>query len=208
VDFMSRGDVILDRYTYKGLSANASALSRGDEKIVGKPVRLTDRATWIGRFDSLSMAFDVLPARDVTRAIFGLGVGNVSSRFGSGGEYIHLRDELGATMTTLTQLIWEAGAAGALLAVILFALFARDALSVSSSSSEWRTFGAGWFGVAVIALCTLIYTNYIELPEVTILLAFFAGLMAEKAQQVRRVADSTHQPVWRAGSHATTHSTR
>ena len=144
VDFMSNPQSVLNRYSYKGLHANTASLAR-DNDVVGVPYKLVDQNTWIGRFDSLVMPFQVLPARDGTQLMLGLGIGNVSSTFGSGGKYVYLKDQLGANMTTITQLIWETGVLGALLGIVLIFNFVKDAFALSRREIGWRTIGAGWF---------------------------------------------------------------
>ena len=193
MDFMSDKER-LDGYAFKGLEADRFALSRGNDKMVAEPYRLIDQNTWIGKFDSLKMPFDVLPTRDGTRLAFGLGIGSVSSNFGSGGQYTYLKDELGATMTTTTQLIWETGLLGAFLGFALLLLVARDSLSLSRAAAPWGTVAAGWFGASAIVLATLVYTNYIVLPEITCLVAFFSGLVVAKLRSQQRASRVSPRP--------------
>jgi hypothetical protein len=192
VDFMSHPQSVLDRYSYKGMQANTSSLEREND-VVGIPYKLVDQNTWIGRFDSLAMPFQVLPARDGTQLMLGLGIGNVSSTFGSGGRYVYLKDQLGASMTTISQLIWETGVLGALLGIVLVTVFVKDALALSARQTEWRTLGAGWFGVSAIVLSTLAYSNFIEIPQISCLVAFFSGVVASKLRVASDVVAPTMQ---------------
>ena len=163
LEFMSDKKAVFDNYMLRGVKAKPFAIAPEDRGIVGKPV-LTDKATWIGRFDAVGMPFTVLGTRDGTRLLLGLGIGNVSSNFGDGGRYIDLKFKLGAMGSTLTQLLWETGLVGTFLAVVLLCMVAWDSLSLSVRDTPYATLGAAWFGVAAILLATLMYTNLILLP--------------------------------------------
>ena len=114
VDFITSPKDVLNGYSLRGVTAKKFELAR-DIELVAKPVRLTEQATWIGRLDSVTMAFSVLHRQDLPRLIFGLGIGSISSDFGTGGQYRYLSNELGGTMTKVTQTRWETGLPGTVL---------------------------------------------------------------------------------------------
>ena len=176
VQFMTSKEQVLDNYSVRGVKAKKLHLNE-QNKLVAKPVRLTEQAKWIGRFDGVRMPFDVLLEQDLSRFLLGLGIGSVSSDFGSGGRYRYLNHELDATGTTITQLLWETGLLGGILGVALVFLFVRDAWARSRSEDDMGNFAAGWFGTTCVVLCTLPYANYVGIPEVTCLIAFFSGVV-------------------------------
>ena len=186
MEFMFDKKAVINGYMLRGVRAKPLAIARDDgPQLVGKPV-LTDRETWIGRLDAVRMPFTVLLASDGIRFLLGLGLGNVSSTFGDGASYLDLKTELGAMGSTLTQLLWESGLLGTTIAILLLCMVARDSLILSSGDSPFATLAAAWFGVALVLLATLAYTNLILMPEITALVAFFSGLVISKSQPKRR----------------------
>jgi len=184
LEFITSKEQVLDNYSVRGVNAKKLHLSDKQNPLVAKPVRLTEQAKWIGRLDGVKMPFDVLLAQDASRFLLGLGIGSVSSDFGEGGRYRYLNRELAATGTTITQLMWETGLLGALLGIMLVSLFIRDAWVRSRIEDGTGDFGAGWFGIACVVLCTLPYANYIGVPEPTYLIAFFSGVVVRSLAKV------------------------
>lgn len=185
LEFMTSKDQVIDNYSVRGVKAKKIHLGDERNKTIAKEVRLTEQASWIGRFDAIQMPLDVLGGNDKVRLLLGLGIGSVSSDFGSGGRYRYLSHELDATSTTITQLLWETGLLGAFLGVVLVLLFIRDAWVRSRLEDEMGDFAAGWFGSSCVVLSTLPYANYIGLSEITCLIAFFSGVVARSLATTR-----------------------
>lgn len=177
LDFISDPAHVVDGYSLRGIEAKADVLAHENPNLVARPFKLTEQNSWIGRVDSLKMPFKVLANSGGIRFFFGLGIGSVSSRFGDGGQYTYLADQLNATNTSMTQLMWETGFIGFLLCVFLMSLIVRDSLALSRSNNGWQTLGTAWFGVSVSVFFLQFYTNFIPLAELTCLFAFFSGLV-------------------------------
>ena len=185
IDFMSNKESVIDNYMLRGVGAKPFAIARDeDRKFVAKPV-LKDKETWIGRFDAVRMPFTTLRSSDGVRFLLGLGLGNVSSTFGDGAHYIDLKFELGAMASTLSQLLWETGLLGAAFAILLLCMVASDSLALSSRDSPFAALAASWFGISLIILATLAYTNLILMPEITCLIAFLSGMVVVKSSGKR-----------------------
>jgi hypothetical protein len=152
--------------------------------IVGLPPSVFEQGQhgkWVGRFDSIKMPFQAWFPNDMIHLALGLGIGNVTSTFGGGTEYLFIKLQLGGTFTTLTQLIWECGIIGAALFVSFIVLVLRDALSVSSAS-RWHDFAAGWVGVCVIVLVACIYASLFLVPTILAPFMFYSGLLVSKTR--------------------------
>jgi hypothetical protein len=187
LDFISDPAHVVDGYSLRGVEAKADVLARENPDLVARPFKLTEQNSWIGRVDSLKMPIKVLANSGGIRFFFGLGIGSISSRFGDGGQYTYLADQLNATNTSMTQLMWETGLLGSLLCVFLMSLIVRDSLVLSRSNDGWQTLGTAWFGVSVSVFFLQFYTNFIPLGELTCLFAFFSGLVCRaKRNAVRK----------------------
>jgi hypothetical protein len=166
------------------LDAVRSKLSRQRSVVVGRAPSFIEGESWVGRFDSVRMPFDVFLPNDVMHLLFGVGIGNATSTFGNGGEYLFL-DKLGSTQTTVTQLIWESGVLGALFFLSFVVFVLKDALSLSSNA-EWRDVATGWAGVTLITLLVCFYLSLFWAPALLALFTFFSGLVAACRVAVRQ----------------------
>ena len=189
LDFITSPKDVLDGYSLRGVTAKNFELAR-DSQLVANPVRLTEQATWIGRLDSVTMAFSILNRQDLPHLIFGLGIGSISSDFGTGGQYRYLSNELGATMTTVTQTLWETGLSGTFLSLLLVVCFTRDAWKGSRSQAMSGSFCLAFFGICCAVLLTLLYANYVLLYEATCLIAFFSAVAVRRSDDILRASAS------------------
>jgi len=133
----------------------------------------------VARFDSLLLPFESFFPKYAVHLLVGLGVGNATSTFGSRANYLYIKEELGGTATTLTQLIWECGVLGAIFYLAFFAMVTKDAL-VLSRREPWSSFAAGWVGVCLVLFVTLFYQSIFVTPVLPMLFSFFSGLVISK----------------------------
>jgi hypothetical protein len=156
---------------------------------------------YIGRADSLILAVERL-SRDPMALTFGLGIGNVSSSplKGFSGEYARYETLFGASMTQVSQLLWEVGLAGTLIYLLLFWVFLRDALWLSKQEGLLALFGHSWVTTMVLLIPGLFYVSWFSLDEISAPMWFFSGVVAAERvrQRTKRIAaqrPTLQQPV-------------
>ncbi len=132
----------------------------------------------LGRIDSIRMPFEALLPDEPLYFALGLGIGNVTSDFGSGGAYKDLHLAFSVTQTTINHLIWETGITGCLLFIAFLFMLTRDCLRASPiarsddallASAMWATCATMWFCLA--------YTSLWYKPELMVPFIYFAGLI-------------------------------
>lgn len=133
---------------------------------------------------------------------FGLGIGNVSSSplKGFSGEYARYETLFGASMTQVSQLLWEVGLAGTLIYLLLFWVFLRDALWLSKQEGLLALFGHSWVTTMVLLIPGLFYVSWFSLDEISAPMWFFSGVVAAERvrQRTKRIAaqrPTLQQPV-------------
>lgn len=202
VDFMTDRQQVLDGYTFRGVEAKSNALRTDHPELVARQTRLTEQQTWIGRFDSVVAAGTVLSHSGGIPMLVGLGIGNVSSRFGEGGSFVYLTEELNATQSTISQVMWETGLLGVAFLIALVLLVVRDSYQVSRTQGFWGAVGAGCFGVGLMAAATLVYLNFLFAQELTCLFAFFFGVAVSRKALRARHPDSRRLPAPELRAHS------
>ncbi len=176
VDKMSK-EQLIDNYAYHGYKADPKTILDKQTNIVGSIRELPTKE--MGRLDSIIIPINVLfNGDDVGKLFFGLGIGNVNSSR-SNAEYTYI-NELGGAYTALAMLVWETGIIGALIFVLAIILIAVDSFSLAKKKGAWGAFSAGWFGVTLVILVTLIYNNMFHLNELPSLFGYFSSLIVIK----------------------------
>lgn len=146
-----------------------------------------DRA--IGRFDSISLAFDTI-SRDPLTLAFGLGAGNVSpsSLPGFEGEYAHYFERYGVALTQITNFLWEIGFVGLAVYLLMYALVFQDSLLLARRDGPVGLLGQVWATVTVMMGMALFYKSVFSMNEIGYLFWFYSGIVAGKACAVRRLS--------------------
>jgi hypothetical protein len=196
VQEMTDSSAILDGYNLTGVRVKPFRVNReGRYAIVGRTSALeSGEERLVGRFDSVRLPINALLPEEQLRLLVGLGIGNVGSDFGSGGDYLNVRNELGGTSTTLAMLLWETGVLGTLLFVLFLTFVTMDARRLAASEGLSGSLGAVMFGVGPVVILCLAYANLFHLHEVLILFSYFGGLVASRrAWQRAAVSDSVGQ---------------
>ncbi len=190
---------MVDNYNFKGLEAKSLKFRERSSIVVGEsevPLDAIPYGTEVGRLDTIFMPFDVLLPHEVSRLVFGVGIGNIDSRFGSGGDFRVLKERFGATTTTLSMLTWETGLLGVLAYLFLIACIAKDALVLARREFEQQTFAAGVLAVCAITVLSLVYANLFHLPEISVLLAYMCGLIvSDRISLQKDIQQVAHQRV-------------
>lgn len=181
VDLVASKDRALDRYLLKGMDALPFRAISEQEGLVAPPVRFKTDDRRVGRFDSIRMPFSSLLPSEGMKLALGLGIGNTFSTFGDGARFLFVRDDLGGSMTTITQLIWETGVFGMLFFVATVVLVGRDSVRLSRDQGFLGTLGAAWVGVTTVVAVELVYHNMFGLPVLASLFFLFSGVVATKA---------------------------
>jgi hypothetical protein len=196
VQQMTDSSVILDSYNLTGVRAKPFKVIReGRYDIVGHTSALeSGEERLVGRFDSIRLPVIALLPEEQLRLLVGLGIGNVSTTFGSGGDYLNVKNELGGTSTTLAMLIWETGMLGTLLFVTFLVFVTLDARRLASSEGLSGSLGAAMVGVGLAVIVCLAYANLFHLHEVLILFSYFGGLVVSRLawQRVAVVDEVRH----------------
>lgn len=147
----------------------------------------------VGRFDSVYLPLAALFPHEISHVFLGLGIGNVSSDFGSGGQYLRVNNELGASQTTISLLLWETGVLGtAFFSAFLFMVLV-DSYLLGRLESPIASFASGFFAVTTIFLVCLLYTNLLNVKEATTLFFFFAGIIVAARVKLRQTSRTSPQ---------------
>jgi hypothetical protein len=187
-EVMTDKERIVDNYNFKGIKAKPLKIDRGKSNsiIVSSQSLQSDEdlvRIEVGRMDSLVLPFSALFPHEYEHLLFGLGIGNVNSTFGSGAKYKHIAYELGGSDTSMSMLIWETGVIGAFLCMLFLVFVALDAYRLSSTPGFDGTLGASCVGVLAIAILCQIYTNLYNLHDTSVLLFYFSGLVVARASR-------------------------
>lgn len=180
---MSDSETALPGYTFKGIEVLPISIPIKERKeLVAKETpRLSIEGPQLGRFDSISMPFQALWPDELSYLALGLGIGNVTTNFGSGADYFILEEYLHASHVTVSNMLWEVGVIGTLLFTLFAMLVLRTAMrkSRSSTGAEEAIFTSLASFAAIITLC-LVYANLLHLPELMLLFAYTAGIVLQQ----------------------------
>ena len=183
IDLLSDKERMIDNYNLKGYEADANAVFDRDKIIVGE-IKLPERSE-LGRLDSILIPLNVLTDKGIPQLMFGLGIGNVISEFGKGGQYDYIKKPLFAGSTTITQLLWETGLLGACLFSIFVFLIGLDSLYLSKQTDIWGALAAGWFSITTIILFSLPYNTIFHINEIAILFFYYSGIVVFRNAQIK-----------------------
>ena len=177
---MTNVDALINNYNYLGVEALPFQIpkkSKGYMVAEAQP-QLERDVPELGRFDSITMPFHALFPHELSYLALGLGIGNVDTTFGSGGDYLEIENILSGTHTGLAMLIWELGLFGAFFYLMFLVTVARDALRASRADGVIGAFAVSSWACFLIAILTLAYANMFHLPEIAMVLHFQAGIVA------------------------------
>jgi hypothetical protein len=144
--------------------------------------------TWIGRFDSISLAAQGISG-DPLKVAFGLGAGNVShssSLTGFDGVYASYVDRYGVNVTQVSSFLWEIGVVGVCLFLLLYWFIFRDARLLSKADGIRGIYGQVWATVMIIMSMALVYKSILGMNEIAYLFWFYSGIVAREAYLRRR----------------------
>lgn len=187
----------LDSYNFKGINAKSLKQSVRNPSLVAKPLTkegadgdLLDEEAAVGRLDSIRLPFVVLYPDEPLKLLFGLGVGNMLSTFGSGGEYLFIKHRYAGGHTELSLLLWETGLLGTLCFLVFLIMLAVDAYRLSGERT-WRcTLGAAGFATICMWIVNTGYKSLFNgIPTMLILFMLLGGAVAAlRSQQLREAA--------------------
>jgi hypothetical protein len=148
----------------------------------------TDEA-YIGRFDSIEIAFDHI-GQDPLKLAFGYGAGNVSESFlpQFAGRYWSYFLRFGVGETQITTFLWEIGFVGFAVYLYLFAIVARDAVTLARSNDDAAPLGQIWAVAVIVMTFALIYKAVFAMNDFGYLFWYFSGVVASRAVAVRQAA--------------------
>ncbi|HET7608090.1 MAG TPA: hypothetical protein VFL84_05395, partial [Gammaproteobacteria bacterium] len=148
----------------------------------------TDEA-YIGRFDSIEIAFDHI-SQDPLKLAFGYGAGNVSESFlpQFAGRYWSYFMRFGVGETQITTFLWEIGFVGFAVYLYLFAIVARDAVTLARSNDDAAPLGQIWAVVVIVMTFALVYKAVFAMNDFGYLFWYFSGVVASRAVAVRQAA--------------------
>ncbi|MFO7285339.1 MAG: hypothetical protein LOD94_05010 [Gammaproteobacteria bacterium] len=141
----------------------------------------------VGRFDSMQIAVRTI-SQTPLRAVFGLGIGNVSPAMlpGFEGEYAHYYEKYRVWFTQVTMLLWNMGFAGvAVYGLLLFAML-RDAVTLAKAGGSHAAIGQCWGAIVVLFAMSFLYHAVLAMNEIMFPLMFYAGFVARRAHLLRR----------------------
>ena len=171
------------RYTYTYMGAELEPLEiprRTRDDIVGQHNPTASKGQvpqQIGRADGMIMPFKLLLHHAPMHLALGLGIGNISTDFGSGGDYWEYHDNLEATGTTISHLLWETGICGLLLFVLFLSFVTYDCLKASKTEGDIAEMGAAMFATSSIVWVCLAYTSLFFAPEIMTPFCYLSGLV-------------------------------
>jgi len=180
-------------YGYYRAEARTVRPNGEQRRFAARTERLAIGSKAVARFDSLALPFESFFPNYSFHLLVGLGMGNVTSTFGSGANYLYIKEELGGAATTLTQLMWECGVFGAMFYLAFLGMITKDAL-VMSRRSPWSSFATGWVGVCFVLFVTLFYQSIFVTPVLPMLFSFFSGvIVSQRASWSRFDAKNVQQ---------------
>jgi len=181
-ELMTSEDRMLGNYNFTGFKADPNAVFKLENKFAGEFRNLPTLENALGRIDSFQIPIDVFIKHDVIKLFFGLGIGNITSKVGPGGAYLHV-EAIGGSGTTLSQLIWETGVLGALLFVVFIIFIARDSYVLAKNNNYWGTIAIAWFAITMVILSSVGYNTIFHFDEIACLFIYFSGLIVFKRYQ-------------------------
>jgi hypothetical protein len=156
----------------------------------------------VGRKDAITLSLDYL-ARDPTRFVFGLGMGNVSdSQLGDGftGAYFELFRNI-SVLSSGSVFLLEIGLLGTATLYLLYWLIFRDALALSRQDPGIRgSLAIGWAGVAAVFVLATFYQRIHEFESLAYLFWYFSGMVAARRMQLAAAAGAAAAPESRAAA--------
>lgn len=147
------------------------ASAKSDAKVEGE----------VGRFDSISLAFEYL-IQYPTKIAMGVGIGNAGASFSDKfkGEYNSQYERMGGFITSLSHLLWETGVIGIFLVLILFMKIYFDAYSLITREDVYGVLALGWTVIILMFVITMVYQNFIPVNALGYLFWYLSGcLVAE-----------------------------
>jgi hypothetical protein len=144
-------------------------------------------ANYIGRFDSIELAFQGITGDPLTAA-FWLGAGNVSTSFlpQFDGEYAAYYERFEVGMTQITNLLWQVGFVGLAVYLSFYWFVFRDAWDLARRGGQDALLGQIWVGVTTIMIFALIYKSVFAMNEIGYPFWFYSGLVAARAAELHR----------------------
>ena len=189
-DLMADTDRMLTGYNFRGVEALPIEIPirKRSNMIAKQEPKLSEEVPTIGRFDSITMPFHALFPHEMTYLALGLGMANMESTFGSGGDYRILVTELDGSATTLSMMLWEVGLFGTLFFVGFIIVSLRDSVRESRQDTWAGSVALMHASSTSIMLLALVYINSFHLPEVLLPFFFFSGMVAAN---IRKEAEAT-----------------
>lgn len=140
----------------------------------------------VGRIASIVVAWNQV-ASDPTSLAFGYGIGNVSdSALGQGfaGRYFNVLGPF--AKISLSLILLELGLIGLVLVLALMWQIASDSRVVAQrTQGVVGALAAGWVGVTVIIVATMLYIPVIAQSSLSYLFWFFSGVVAAEYSRLR-----------------------
>ncbi|MCP5181850.1 MAG: hypothetical protein H6994_18300 [Pseudomonadales bacterium] len=151
--------------------------SRGDLIAKTNPEDAIAKNTRVpGRFDQIVLPFKILFPDDIVRLALGVGIGNMSATFMSGGKYLELSNRLMLSGTSISQLLWETGVLGTTLYITFFLLLYRDFSRYANRSGETGLSLHAFAAFCSIIIASIPYTNFMFLFDVMVPVYFLFAL--------------------------------
>jgi len=186
LSYMTSKERTLDNYNLTGIQAKKFEVTRRRNELVASPYRegidLPEDDTSepkVGRLDSVRLPFQALLPDEGIRLLLGLGIGNVTSTFGNGGDYLYIKRELAGGETDVALLVWETGVLGLILVISLVVLFINDSLFLAKEESLVGAVAVGSFGIFSVWICCTFYKSLFNaMPQILALFMFLGGVLA------------------------------
>ena len=154
-----------DRYQYQYEDIEAPELElnlaeRSDQLGKFNPTAAIQTNREPGRIDSMLMPFQALWPNEPLTLLFGVGIGNMTSNFGQGGDYFYLTKSMSGASTTISHLLWETGLFGCILYLYFLISLVFDCLKYSHDREDFiSVIAMAMVPTSAIMGLTLIYTN-------------------------------------------------
>lgn len=147
-------------------------------------------ARLVGRKDAVTISVDYL-ARDPTRLVFGLGMGNASeSQLGTGftGEYYSLFRNI-VPLSSGAVFLLEIGLIGTAAVFLLHWLVFRDAfLLARQDEGLWGALAIGWAGIVAVSALGTFYKTTHAYEALSYLFWYVSGMIAAKRVELAGAA--------------------
>jgi len=148
----------------------------------------------VGRVDSMQIALKEISETPM-RAVFGLGIGNVSPAQlpGFEGAYAHYYDPYKTAFTQISMLLWNMGYMGIALYGFLFYAIFRDAVSLARRGGSDAMLGQVWAPIVMLAAMCMFYKAILIDQEFIYPFMFYAGVVARRAHALRQERRAARQ---------------